>query len=422
MLSIRSEVGRLRRVLVHAPGPEVDRMVPSMMGELLFDDLLFGERAREEHAVFRAVLERLGVEILDAGDLLRDVLGIEEARAWLLESLLEDLPRPLRERILAASPAESAMCIVEGVRFDPEAGGIEADDLFEITPIPNWCFQRDPQIVIGDGVVFASMAAPGRWREGMLAGAIFRFHPSLADATVLHDPMQSREGRPIHLGLDRASLEGGDVLILSPEIVLIGFSERTNRAGIRNLARALCRREDGPRWMLVVDLPPRRAFMHLDTVLTPIAPGECLAYTPILETGHPAVCDVYAIDLHETDPHPRFVGDLQGALGAKGQPVDLIPCGGDDPIRQQREQWTDGANALAVAPGKILLYERNVATADALRKKGYTIIGADALLAAGSIDTGNAGKICVLLPSFELSRARGGPHCLSHALVRDPIA
>jgi len=177
---VTSEIGRLRRLLMHEPGPEIDRMVPVMMEELLFDDILFGDPARAEHARFRRVLQLLGVEILETRELLIETLAEQPAREWILESLVPVVPPLVGRRMVDATVEELAAMLVDGVRLDPCQAGIEVDELFELSPIPNWCFQRDPQIVIGDQVIISSMATPARWREGLLASAIFRFHPTAA--------------------------------------------------------------------------------------------------------------------------------------------------------------------------------------------------------------------------------------------------
>lgn len=422
MLDVRSEVGRLRRVLVHAPGGEVDHMVPDMMEELLFDDILFGERAREEHARLRRLLTVLGVEVFDMRDLLVEALAVEGAREWLLNAMLDDVSSPVAERMHAAAAPELVDMFVTGVRWSEGSDVLSSEDLFEIVPVPNWCFQRDPQVVVGDSVMFSSMATLTRSREVLLARAVFRFHPALSSTPVLHDPLEASPDRPLYIGMHQPRIEGGDVMVLSRDLVVMGYSERTNRSGVRHVVRALTRMENGPRWLVVASLPHKRAYMHLDTVMTQIDPDHCLAFPPVILAGHDDTASVYEFDLHEKDPRPQPCGDMLATLRRRGVDLQAIPCGGDDPLRQQREQWTDGANALALAPGVIVLYERNVATAESLAARGYDIVDADELIAGrASLDLDAPRPTCILLPSHELSRARGGPHCLTHALERDPL-
>ena len=407
---VTSEIGRLRRVLVHEPGPEVDRMVPAMMEELLFDDILFGDRARDEHRRFKRVLQVLGVETLEASALLAEALERDEARAWIVEAALQGVSPMLREEMRAAPPEQLADMLVAGVR-PAMAHGIEVEDLYEIPPLPNWCFQRDPQVVLGGSLLLASMAAPARHREALLARAMFRFHPDLSAVPVLFEPVATDR---------RATLEGGDVLVLSPEVIAVGQSQRTDRAALLQLARALWRREGAPRWLIAVELPPRRAYMHLDTVLTPIDRDACLGFPPVLRGSGMNAARVFEMDLHAEEPTFAPCTDLLETLARHGLDLELVPCGGADPLAQQREQWTDGANALAVAPGVILLYDRNVRTAEELARHGFRIVPADdLLLGRAEVDPEEGRRVCILLASHEISRARGGPHCLTHPLLRD---
>ena len=419
MVHVTSEIGRLRRVLVHEPGIEVDRMVPPMMEELLFDDILFGEKARDEHGRFRRLLQVLGIEVVEIADLLRETLANGDAREWLWRMMLPQLPPSLRN----AGPAkadEMLAAVVGGILTEDEGGGIEVGDLFRLAPLPNWCFQRDPQVVLGDGVVFSAMATPARWREGILARAVFRFHHELGSTPVVHDPMRPDPDLEEFFGYHRPRLEGGDVLVLSPRIVAIGVSERTNVLAVDALARALARREDGPRWLEVVHLPRRRAYMHLDTVFTPADHDAALAFPPVICGDGPQLAETYEIDLQSNDLTPKQSGCLLDTLRTHGLDLELIPCGGADPVAQQREQWTDGANTLALAPGVITLYDRNIATAAELDRRGWRVIAAeDVLLGREEVRLDDGKKTCLLLASNEISRARGGPHCLSHPMVRD---
>lgn len=421
-LSVRSEVGRLRRVLVHEPGPEIDRMVPDMMEELLFDDILFGEGARQEHQIFRSVMEKVGVETFDMRDLLVESLEHDTARQWLLAALLDNVAPGLEEQLRQAPAAELADVLIGGLRWSDDTDDLAREDLFEVLPTPNWCFQRDPQVVVGDSVLFSSMATPTRTREVLLSRTVFRFHPDFAAAPVLLDPLLADADRPLYLGMHRPRFEGGDVMVLSDQVIAVGYSERTNRSGVRQLAQALKQREQGPRWLIVGALPHKRAYMHLDTVMTQIDEHRCLAFPPVIQPGHDDTASVYEFDLHDADPRPRACTDLLTALRGRGVDLEAIPCGGDDPIAQQREQWTDGANALALAPGVIVLYERNRHTAEALDRRGYRVVEAEeVLLGRTRVRLDDPEPTCILLPSHELSRARGGPHCLTHALRRDAL-
>lgn len=419
MVGVRSEIGRLRRVLVHEPGEEVDRMVPAMMEELLFDDILYGDRAREEHALFRRVLQLLGIETIEASDLLEASLAAAGAREWVGDVILEDVPDRVRRTLLDLDDPELARALVVGRRAKGGRPGRGLEHLFELPPLPNWCFQRDPQVVLGDGVLYCRMKSAARHREALLSRAIFRFHPDFAGTPVLFDAM----GPNLAVDHDPSRVEGGDVLVLSPDIVAVGISERTNASAVHHLVRALARREPGPRWLVAVELPRRRAYMHLDTLMTPIDRALCLAYPPVVRRGGGEAAPVTTYDLHATDPTEPRGGDdgILEALAALGLELEPVPCGGDDPVSQQREQWTDGANALALAPGVLTLYDRNVATAEELSRRGFRVVDAeDLLLGREELDLDATDRACVLLPSHEISRARGGPHCLTHPIERDP--
>jgi len=419
---VTSEIGRLRQVLVHAPGTEVDHMVPSMMEDLLFDDILFGDRARDEHRHLHDVLHHLGVEVLDAQTLLEETLEIELARNWVLAPILDVTSPPVRERLRRAPAAELAAMLVHGVRVDPEQAWLESGELFEIAPLPNWCFQRDPQAIVGDRVLIAAMATSARWREAVLNSTIFRFHPRLSTAALALDPFVSEGNRAIHLGPSRPHFEGGDLLMISKNVVALGHSQRTNRTGVQQVARALARREEGPRWLVVLTLPNRRAFMHLDTVMTPIDRDACLVFPPIFKSSADDAVRTFEIDLHSDALRPVERSDFLSTLRTRGTDMLPIPCGGSDPMQQQRDQWTDGANAMAVAPGVVLVYDRNVATAEELNRNGFRIVHSSALLDGSETVDVDSGRTCILLPSHELSRARGGPHCLTYPLVRDDVA
>jgi arginine deiminase len=423
-LRVDSEIGRLRRVLVHRPGREIDWMVPSMMETLLFDDILDGDEAREEHRGFCEVLRQASVEVLEVQDLLADVVGSSEARKRLLDELEAEygVPYSLVRRLYEMPDRELAATLIEGIRTPGEVSDVDRQRFFDLYPVSNYFFQRDPQVVMGNRVVISSMATGAREREPLLARTIFENHPQAAGLAALFEIDVPPSGAPQHNPhFPYPSLEGGDVLIPSPEVVLVGLTERTNRRGIEVLAEYLRLEETSFRHLIMVELPRKRSYMHLDTVFTFIDRGLCLAYLPVIQPGGPESAHVYHVDL--TAPQLTFTlkGSLLQVLADLGIELDVVPCGGGvEAIDQQREQWTDGANAFAIAPGLILLYKRNHKTLEELARRGWRIL-TEAEAASGQHDLLGGGPAVVALDGNELSRARGGPRCMTMPLERDPL-
>ena len=416
-IRVFSEIGRLQRVLIHRPGFEIDRMVPSMMERLLFDDILYGQQARSEHDSFRKVLEAAGVETLDPETLLAEVLEQEDVRGQLFADLERRFAvrRQLMERLERLAPKELAVAMIAGVPAAPDDRS-RPRRFFELPPVPNYFFQRDPQVVFGTRVLLSSMATDARAREPMLARRVFADHPALQGYEDLFD--LNEPGEP---GMRRRPhLEGGDVLVPSDEILMVGLSERTDHQGIEALARYLKRSETAFRYLLVVELPAQRSYMHLDTVFTFIDEGLCLAYPPVIEPGGTEAGHVYRIDLEAPHLAYRVCDNLPSALAELGMEIELVPCGGKDLIDQQREQWTDGANAFAIAPGVIAIYRRNRRTAEELSRRGWRVIEGEAVI-DGREELFGHGPTLVTLFDNELSRARGGPRCMTMPLERAPV-
>jgi arginine deiminase len=418
-IQVQSEIGRLRRVLVHRPGREIDRMVPSMMERLLFDDILDGDEARQEHELFCQVLERAGVEVLDAGRLLAEVMAQEAARTKILRALEHEYGTPASAlaRLRELAPSELAKALIEGLPA-PRSGGA-GRGFFDLDPVPNYFFQRDPQVVVGNRVVVSSMATSAREREPLLAAALFEAHPALAGFAACFEIEVLPSGAPQHdPSFPYPTFEGGDVVVVSPEIVLVGISERTNRRGVEVLAEYLRLEETSFRHLIAVEMPSKRSYMHLDTVFTLIDRNLCLVYLPVVEAGGPEAAHVYSVDLYARELTFTVRPALLRTLHELGVELEVVPCGGDDAIDQQREQWTDGANAFAVAPGVVLLYERNRKTIEELGRRGFRVLDQDQVV-AGRHDLVGGGRAVVTLLSNELSRARGGPRCMTMPLERE---
>jgi arginine deiminase len=425
-LFVTSETGRLRSVLVHLPGREIDRMVPSMMRDLLFDDILFGARAREEHRRFQKLVGLVAEEVLEVRDLLEEVLGDPGRKEAVLADLGRDLGwgPELRERLASLDAAALASALIEGLPRENPAISDSIDSLFLLPPVPNYFFQRDPAIVVGDRVVRASMATPARQREPLLSGAVFACHPrfSRRDGPFWFREFSTAYGPPVSWARMRPTLEGGDVLVLREDLLAIGYSERTEKTTIERLAEALKREKSPIQRIVVVGIPPARSYMHLDTVFTMVSEDEALCYAPMILPGGAEEADVYEADLTKREITWTTAVDLLSALRARKLDLTPIPCGGTDPIDQQREQWTDGANAFALAPGIILGYERNERTAEQLAARGFSIVrDDDLLLGRTELDLKRPRKYAVQLSATELARARGGPRCMTMPLAREPL-
>ncbi|MEX2549600.1 MAG: arginine deiminase [Nitriliruptoraceae bacterium] len=399
--SIRSEVGELTAVLVHRPGEELARITPSNKDELLFDELLWVEHAQVEHDAFTDLLRASGVEVLLVTDLLAEVVADPAAaRAIVDRHVTETTCGPeavdaVRELILASPPMELVHHLVAGITHE-EAGAIDGlvaataapgDPL--LAPVPNLVFARDSSAWIGEGVVLSPMQRPVRRRETDLLRTLYREHPRFADAPVWFGDR--------HHDTHPATFEGGDVLVVGDRGLAIGLSERTTPAGVETLASRLFSAGVVDR-ILAVDLPKVRAAMHLDTIVTQVDVDAFLTYprmTRALETFQ--VTSRGGGRLH-VESGPELVRGLAWAAGLDHARA-IEP--GLSSVRAEREQWNDANNTLALRPGEVIAYERNVTTNEILEAAGITVR---------------------TIPSYELPRGRGGPRCMSCPVARRPLA
>jgi arginine deiminase len=426
-LRVTSEIGKLSTVLVHLPGAEIDRMVPAMMEELLFDDILYGNRAREEHRRFQQILGYVAEEVLEVQDLLEEVLQVPEHRAAIVEDLGRSLGwgPDMDYRLRELSAEGVAEALIAGLEKPAEEIARATDELYYLPPIPNYFFQRDPLVVVGDRAIRGSMATPARLREPLISGYVFQYHPRFAGADggrFWFCEFSADYGRPSSYARMRPTLEGGDILVLREDLLAIGYSERTEKITIERLAEALKQQKSPVKRIVVVAIPPARSFMHLDTVFTMISRDECLVYGPMILPDGPEEADVYECDLTRREITWTAEKDLLSALRAQKLDLKPIRCGGDDPIAERREQWTDGANVFALAPGLVLTYDRNERTAEELARAGYSVVDeADLLLGREELELWKPQKYAIRLAAHELSRARGGPRCMAMPLVREDV-
>lgn len=425
-LAVTSEIGRLRRVVVHRPGSEVDVMSPELMHDHLFDDILYGRRARQEHDRFRAVLAAVADEVLDIQDLFTGALGDGEVRHRFVDELarLERLEEEIAAHLRTLGPEELSRAVIEGLLHPREhfARHPAADIVYRFPPTPNLLFMRDPGAVVNNGFIVSSMATRSRQREPLLARTTFLHNPRLGigDERIWFDELgdPTFADRP-HL----ATLEGGDVLVLRSDLLVVGCSERTSQVAVEILVEWL-RRGSGVETVLLVLMPRRRSAMHLDTVFTQISPHEALVYPPMFIPSLLELLPVVKKDLRGPWIRTEFKHSLLDALRDEGLDLEPIFCGGHgDRIAQMREQWTDGANAFCLAPGVICLYERNERTLEELNRHGYDVVSDEEVISGTTtLALDGSRKIVVSIASNELSRARGGPRCMTMPLEREPLS
>ena len=398
-----SEIGKLRKVLLHRIGSEVDGLVPDNFERLLFDDIPYLKVAQQEHDRFAEVLRDNGAEVVYYTDEAAKALKSPSVKEKFVDEMLSELSftsQYVREAVTAylkeMEPEALVEKVIAGVRksdirdYQPKtlAEKIDAAYPFFTDPMPNMYFTRDQAACVGNGVTIHHMSTATRRRESLLMKYMYEYNREFAP-----------EGTECWYRYDDPySIEGGDILVLSSKIAALGLSERTTAEGIENFAKNLLTRSDFEK-VLVFNIPKKRTFMHLDTVFTMVDYDK---FTIHSEIEGPLQLFELTLGSKGDIKVSSMTDDLSVVLAKELglSAVDLIRCGGDDAVAAQREQWNDGSNTLCIAPGTVITYERNYVTNDLLDRNGIKVL---------------------TVPSSELSRGRGGPRCMSCPVNREDL-
>lgn len=405
-IHVYSEIGELRTVLLKRPGRELENLTPEYLGRLLFDDIPHLPVIQKEHDYFASALQNRGVEVLYLEKLMTETLSLPGIRERFVAELLAESKsnidgsyETLSEYLLDYENEQLIEAVMVGIRkseIKPEKRRhlhemIEDTYPFYLDPMPNLYFTRDPAAAIGTGLTINRMKEPARRRESLFTQYIMRYHPRFAK----HDI-------PIWSDRDYGfAMEGGDELVLSKEVVAIGISERTTTQGIERMAVNLLKNGGTFKKVIAIEIPKSRAFMHLDTVFTMVDYDKFTIH-PFIQSPEGEM-NIFELTLNVEGElrivqHSDLVNVLKTVLELDD--IALIPCGGGDPIAAAREQWSDGSNTLAIAPGVVVTYDRNYVSNELLRAEGVEVIE---------------------IMSSELSRGRGGPRCMSCPIIREDV-
>jgi len=406
-IQVKSEIGKLKKVLLHRPGQELEHLVPGDLERLLFDDIPYLKTAQNEHDLFAGIMRGEGIEVVYLEDLTAEVLkGNQDLKQKFIEEFVTEgdvKDDRVKAHLISylteiEDEKELVLKLMAGVRVGeldvdtarPLADLVKTNSQFLLDPIPNLYFTRDPFACIGNGVSVNCMFSRTRRRETFFGKYVLENHPDFAGKT----PFYYTRELPY-------SIEGGDVLNLNNKVLAIGISQRTTAEAIELLAQNIFEDETAEiETILALEIPAIRAFMHLDTVCTQVDYDKFTIHPGILGTLR--IFEIKKGDqkgaLKVTEMHTSLEDVLASRLEL--DKVTLIQCGGMDTIASEREQWNDGSNTLCIAPGKVIVYDRNYVTNQILREHGVRVLE---------------------MASSELSRGRGGPRCMSMPLVREPL-
>ena len=406
-LHIKSEIGELKTVLLHRPGRELENLTPKWLNQLLFDDIPWLDLAQKEHDAFADTFRKNGVKVLYLTDLVAESISYsDDIKQQFIDQFIDEsevtsetLKVKLREYLNSFNDLKEMINVtMAGIRKTDLPNYVKRtlsdyirDYPFITNPMPNLYFTRDPFVVIDDGYALAKMSSLTRSRETIYGEYIFKYHPTYSDSSIMKFYDRS----------NIASIEGGDILVLTDKIIAVGVSQRTHPAAIEKLAKNLFfyNKTEYER-VLAFDIPKNRAFMHLDTIFTQVDYDKFLIHQDVK-----MVLKAYEIKASKNRENKLDVIPIEGTLDKilskyLKQEIILIPCGGDDLVAADREQWNDGANTICLRPGEVIVYERNYITNDILKSYGIKVH---------------------TIPSSELSRGRGGPRCMSMPFIREDL-
>lgn len=399
-INVYSEIGKLKKVLLHRPGRELENLMPEYLDRLLFDDIPYLKIAQQEHDAFANIFRENGAEVVYLEDLVVESLINDEVNSKFIDEYIEEAGIKedretgiLKEYFLSFSDKKDMVLkMMEGIRKseikDYRGPGL-ADFLsnqypFIIDPMPNLYFTRDPFAALGSGVSIHKMMTATRNRETLFGKYIFNYHPAYKDTKLFYDRTEDY------------SLEGGDILVLNKETIAVGISQRTNPNAIEKFANIILTEESSFKKVLAIDIPKTRAFMHLDTVFTMVDYDKFTIHPNIKSDIVVYVLKKIDGKMDITEERATLEQVLEKELNI--DKIKLIKCGGDSVIDASREQWNDGSNTLCISPGEVIVYSRNYVTNKILQEEGIKIH---------------------IMPSSELSRGRGGPRCMSMPLIRE---
>ncbi len=418
MIHCNSEIGRLRKLIIHRPDKGIERISPKHAEKLLFDDIVYYPLMLKEYGVYSKTLQLcLGEEnVLFVEHLLNESLSQNpELKHELLEMIIqeEELPKSMLDYFMSQTSEDLTQVLVTG--YDASNDSIYFD------PIPNFMFTRDIGVTVNSGVIITKASKEARWRENLLTRMIIGSHPLFHAARSNNQVvnLNKPDNFPPSKYGEKVSIEGGDVMTISKDYLLCGVSERSTSHGFTLLKEALHNQNIIDN-VVKVSIPSDRSYMHIDTIFTQVDHDLIVCYKPIVFDGLGSSVEVFSAD----GKHAWYPSIKEFFLKEVNPNMQFIFSGKGYSPYQEREQWTDGCNLLTLKPGVAIAYDRNIVTAEAFEKVGYTILSAEQFCKDyADVDDplSQLEKTILTLPSSELSRARGGSHCMSFPIVRDKL-